>query len=86
MQHHYTRLKEFNDLALYGNDNPHQSDPEDALQKKILNVMYNAAKSGDPYSVELMKYLYKTYHKKEYQQLKRFRKITVHEIFSLSEM
>ena len=86
MQHHYARLKEFNDLALYGNDNPDQSDPEDALQKKILNVMYNAAKSGDPYSMELMKYLYKTYHKKEYQQLKRFRKITVHEIFSLSEM
>lgn len=85
LQHHYPRLKEFNDLVVYGNDKPEQSDPEGALQRKILNIMYNAAKSGDTYSVELMKQLYKTYHKKEYQQLKRFRKITIPEIFSLAE-
>lgn len=85
MQHHFPRLKEFNDLAVYGNDKPEQSDPESALQNKIMNIMYNAAKSGDAYAVELMKYLYKTYHKKEYKQLKRFSRITVPEIFSLAE-
>ena len=81
MQHHFPRLKEFNDLAVYGNDKPKQSDPDSAMQNKVLNIIYNAAKSADAYSVELMKYLYKTYHKKEYKQLKRFHKITVPEIF-----
>ena len=85
MEHHFPRLKAFNDLAAYGNYGPEQSDPEGALQTRFLNIMYNAAKSGDTYAVELMKYLYKTYHKKEYKQLKRFSKITVPEIFSLAE-
>ena len=85
MKHHFPRLREFYELAVYGNDMPEQSDPEGALQNKILNVIYNAAKSGDSYSLELMKSLYKTYHKKEYKQLKRFNRITVPEIFSLSE-
>ena len=70
MQHHFGRLKEFNDLAVYGNDKPEQSNPEKSIQNKVLNIMYNAAKSGDRYSVEMMKCLYKTYHKKEYKQLK----------------
>lgn len=85
MQHHFPRLKEFSDLAVYGNDKPEQSDPYNSMQNKVLNIMYNAAKSGDAYTVELMKCLYKTYHKKEYNQLKRFNKITVPEIFSLAE-
>ena len=85
MEHHFSRLKEFNDLAAYGSYGPEQSDPEGALQTRILSIIYNAAKSGDAYAVELMKYLYKTYHKKEYKQLKRFSKITVPEIFSLAE-
>lgn len=85
MEHHFPRLKEFNDLAAYGSYGPEQSDPEGALQTRILSIIYNAAKSGDAYAVELMKYLYKTYHKKEYKQLKRFGKITVPEIFSLAE-
>ncbi len=83
--HHFQRVQEFNEFAVYGNDHPSQSDPETALKYKIMNVIYNAAKSGDEYSVELIKHLYKTYHKKEYKQLKRFKKITVPEIFSLSE-
>lgn len=85
LNHHYPRLKEFHDLSVYGNDKPEVTDTETALQTKVFNVMYNAAKSGDAYSIELMKNLYKTYHKKEYKQLKRFSKITVSEIFSLSE-
>ncbi len=85
MQHHFPRLKEFHDLAVYGNDKPEQSNPDTSMRNKVLNIMYNAAKSGDTYSVELLKCLYKTYHKKEYKQLKRFNKITVSEIFSLAE-
>lgn len=85
LNHHFQRVQEFNEFAVYGNDHPSQTDPETALKYKIMNVIYNAAKSGDGYAVELIKYLYKTYHKREYKQLKRFKKITVSEIFSLSE-
>ncbi len=86
MQHHFPRLKEFNDLAIYGNDKPERTCPERALQDKIMNIIYNAAKSGDVYAVELVKYLHKTYHKKEYKQLKRFSRITVPEILLLAEI
>lgn len=57
MKHHFGRLKEFNDLAVYGNDKPEQSNPEKSIQNKVLNIMYNAAKSGDRYSVEMMKFI-----------------------------
>lgn len=85
LKHHFPRVKEFNDMVWYGNDRPGHSSPEESLQRKILNVIRNASKTGDPYAVELLKYLYKTYYKKEYRQLKRFKEINVSEIFSLSE-
>lgn len=85
LKHNFDRLKEFNDLAFYDNDQSRLSDPERALHIRILNIMYNAAKAEDPYSAALIKYLYKTYHKKEYKLLKRFSKISVGELFSLSE-
>ncbi len=85
LKRHFTELTEYGNLACYGNDLSNQSDPERALQIRLMNVMYNAAKSGDPYSVALLKHLYKIYHKKEYKQLKRFRRISVSEILSLSD-
>lgn len=85
MKHHFPELAEYYRLSVYENDYAYQSDPERALQIRILSIMYNASKTGDPYAVELMKTLYKTYHKKEYNQLKRFKTISVNEIFSLSE-
>ena len=85
LKHHFDRLKEFNDLEYYGNERCELSDPERALHVKILDIIYNAAKTGDSYSVALIRLLYKTYHKKEYNQLKRFTKLSVSEIFSLSK-
>lgn len=85
MKHNFNRLREFDSLACYDNDSPEMSDSNRSMQLTVLNVIYNAAKAGDAYSVELMKYLYKTFHRKEYQKLKRFNKISVDEIFSLSE-
>ena len=85
MKQHFLELGQFDRLATYRNAYSCQSDPERALQIRILSIMYKAARSGDAYSVELFKNLYKTYHKKEYKQLKRFSKISVKEIFSLSE-
>ena len=85
LKHNFARLKEFNDLEYYGNDRSELSDPERALHVKILDIIYNAAKAGDPYSVALLRLLYKTYHKKEYNQLKRFTKLSVSEMISLSQ-
>lgn len=85
MNHHFRELGKFDEMASYMNGSSYQSSPEEALQIRILSIIYKAAKSGDTYSVSLMKNLYKTYHKREYNQLKRFKTISVPEIFSLSE-
>lgn len=79
------KLQEFNEAGWYGEDERWTAAPKIALQKKMVRLMYNGAKLGDKYCVELIKYLYKVYHKKEYNQLKRFSIISTSEIFSLSE-
>ena len=84
--HHCSgRLKEFNDAGWYGEDERWKSAPDFAIKQRMLRLMYNEAKLGDAYSLELIKYLYKLYYKKEYNQLKRFRRITASEILSLVE-
>ena len=45
-------------------------------QQRVLASILCGAKSGDPYCTELLKCMYKTYHKKEYSQLKRYPKLT----------
>ncbi len=85
LQHCSGKLQEFNEAGWYGEDERWTAAPKIALQKKMVRLMYNGAKLGDRYCVELIKYLYKTYHKKEYNQLKRFSSISTSEIFSLSE-
>lgn len=79
------KLQAFNEAGWYGEDERWTAAPKIALQKKMVRLMYNGAKLGDKYCVELIKYLYKVYHKKEYNQLKRFSIISTSEIFSLSE-
>ena len=68
-----------------GLDNKKTSFPTLDITNRILIYMYNGAKTGDEYCVSLIKYLYKTYHKKEYNQLKKFRRITEKDVFSLAE-
>lgn len=76
LMHHYERLQEFYHSAWYGNDSAKDSSPAESLEKKILAMLYNGAKLGDEYCVALIKNLYRLYHKKEYNQLKRFRKMS----------
>jgi|GEM_PF-7017066 len=58
---------------------------EDTLQRISLNAMFGDAVSGDEYSRELFRVLYKTYYRSEYRQLKRFRTLSVAEAISLAE-
>ena len=56
-----------------------------ALQKKILYFIYGGAQSGDAYCRELLKYLFKIYHRNLYLTLKRFRTISMDEILGLAD-
>ena len=85
MKHHFERLREFSEISWYDNDRCYQSDPNTSFQRKIFGIIYNAAKSGDEYSVKLIKHLYKNFHKKEYKQLKRFSKMNLSEVYTLND-
>ena len=85
IRHCSEKLSEFNNAGWYGEDERGDGSPKNLLQKKMLRLIYNGAKLGNTYCIELIKNLYKTYHKKEYDQLKRFGSISMDEIFSLSE-
>ncbi len=77
------RLKEFNDLAWYDEAYIGVSKPVDASYSYVLRLIYNGAKLGDEYCVELIKKLYKTYYKKEYNSLKRFSVIGMNDILEI---
>jgi hypothetical protein len=79
------RLTEFSEVGWYGEDAYWNQSPETTIQKRIMRLIYNGAKIGDDYGLRLIRYLYKLYYKKEYNQIKRFRKISPREIFSLAE-
>ena len=59
-------------------------EPEGYIKTRMLDIIYSAAKSGDEYSIQLLIYLYKTYHKKEYNQVKKFRRLTGYDINSIA--
>ena len=80
-----SKLDEFRQAGWYGDKSFQTSKPIDAIQNSILRLIYNGAKLGDEYCIELIKNLYKVYHKKEYNQLKRFRIISAEEILSIAE-
>ena len=79
------RLHEFNEVCTFSSLSFRTRKPSYSTHKKIVALIYSGAKLGDSYCVELIKYLYKTYHKPEYSKLKKFRKISTAEIFGLSE-
>lgn len=85
LKHRFDRLDEFDRVAWYDNTSADKSDSESAFQLRVLNLIYNGTKLQDQYCIDLMKYLYKTFHKKEYKQLKRFSKISASELLSLSD-
>ncbi len=67
----YENLKKYCS-QMYVNDNPRYCSPEESIRYKVLNLMYNAAKVGNEFAVDMFKLLFKLYYKSEYKQLKRF--------------
>lgn len=85
LKNRYNRLDELREMGLYGGDYLASNDIDEYSERRIITLIYNGVKLGDEYCCEFIKYLYKTYFKREYNQLKRFHTINVPEIFSLSE-
>ncbi len=65
MAHCGTKLKEFDDVCWYDQTYIGISRPVDVMYSNVLRLIYNGAKLGDSYCLELIKSLYKTYYKKE---------------------
>lgn len=85
LKHCYNKLEQFNEVGWYENCDHRFFVPEVSLEKRLFRLMYNGAKFGDEYCVELLKYLYRTFHKKEYNQLKRFSKLVISDVWSLAD-
>ena len=58
--------------------------PDRVFFRYILNLMMNALNHGSGYAKDLFIYLYKTYYRKEYQQLKRFNSISGNEVLAIA--
>ena len=56
----------------------------DAFIEFTLGQIYSFASAGNEYASKLLLYLYKTYYKKEYKILKKFRKISRDEVLSIA--
>ncbi len=81
----FHRIHEYEVQIWYGDDSIRECGSKNFAKKRILTLMYNGAKSGDQYCIEMLKYLYKIYFKQEYKQLKHFSRISLSELFSLAE-
>lgn len=49
---------------------------DDTLRQEMVSLLYGGVKAGDVYCKEVMRVLYRTYYKSEYNQLKRFSVLT----------
>lgn len=86
IMHHADKLVCFDELNIYKHYSLYKTGGEIALAERLLGIICKAAvEVSDRYSVELIKYIYKVYHKKEYNRLKRYTYLTPEDIFSLSD-
>lgn len=84
MKHCYDKLREFGRVQWYEHNAARFSTPEESHRNMVMGLILNGAKSGDEYCKALIRYLFKTYHKQLYKQLKRFSKISLDEVLALS--
>lgn len=85
MKHCYAKLRDFAKVQWYEQNSNRFSSPEESHRYMVMGLILNGAKSEDEYCKALLRYLFKTYYKPLYKQLKRFNKISADEILSLSE-
>ncbi len=71
------------DIVCYANPTVSENTPDKAFSIRILNYTLSMARKGCPYCNALLKYLYKTYYKRQYNTLKKFSHLDTDEILSL---
>lgn len=72
LKHEFGNLDFYHDVD-YGADTPKEAPKTLFINMKILSLIYQGAKKGSEYSINLLVYLYKTYYKQEYNAMKRFK-------------
>ena len=82
--HEYQNIKD-HDMIRYLETDAGECWSERIFERYVLNMMMNAVNYGSVYAKNLFLYLHKTYYRKEYQQLKRFSKLSGTELASMSE-
>lgn len=60
--------------------------PAQNLCYMYLNAMYRAYKDGSVTAKDLLVYLYKTYHKQEYNRLKKYHDVKFQDLFLISDL
>lgn len=86
MKHCYDKLRNFAKVQWYEQNSVRFSSPDESHRYMVMGLILNGAKTEDEYCKALLRYLFKTYYKSLYKQLKRFNKISADEIISLSEI
>lgn len=84
LKHEFENIPKY-DQVEYISDNHQFGHPSEGYITWILNLMMNALKQGSPYTIGLFRYLFQTYHKRDYKYLKRFRKISRYEIYDIAD-
>jgi hypothetical protein len=85
IKHCAHKLTTFSEVGWYDTEGFEYSNSGSSIGQRIIRLIYNGAKLRDDYCLTLIITLYKTYHRNEFQKLKRFSSISLEEIFSLSE-
>ena len=70
MKHCYDKLRDFANVQYYEHTAARYSEPDNSHRIMVMGLILNGAKSGDEYCKGLIRYLFKTYHKPLYKQLK----------------
>ncbi len=60
--------------------------PYTIFEQRVMSMIMNAARSGSKFAAEFIVNLHKIYYRKEYQQLKRFTRISIGEITALVDV
>ena len=78
-------VEKLNSVCSYIRDGIRDALPGRLLLQRTIRLALNGAKIGDGFCKDFLLNLYKTYHKAEYNQLKRFRRITTKDILYLTD-
>lgn len=85
LRQHYPDLPSFEE-PWFMLDQSRFETPSDAIKKRLLNLIFNAARAGDAYAKALMVYLYKTYYKREYKYIRKFKKLHMQELGAMMDV